>query len=447
MLTERIEVDTTKLAMGMYVARLDRPWLETPFVFQGFEITDRAEIDQLQQYCSYVYVDIDRGKLTEAEIRSLIKSNGTKSSSIEPQPPRNRPDTGWLHRFRVHVAKSNIGRLLFPRFELEQDRYKIASTVRREAPHANAAYDAALSLHKQIVTTAYDLGAVDSTVLVEAVTPIIGSILRNPDAMAWTIFSRKRSGRNYSRAIATSVWAVMFGRHLGFGPQALRELAIGGLLLDIGNVRLPGDIVEAEGAITIEQYEELSQHVNLGVEILHSTGGMGSNVIDMVRCHHERADNSGYPGKLAGHEIPVFGRIAGIVNCYDAMTTKTSYSPAMAAYEAARILNDMRGTEFPAEVVEQFLQMIGMFPTGSVVELSNGNVGVVLEQNRSNPLRPKVMVLLDEQRDKLAKAKILDMQKLPDDVPDSDTLFIAKGHEHGAFGIDPLNYFKRPRSD
>ena len=112
-----------------------------------------------------------------------------------------------------------------------------------------------------------------------------------------------------------------------------------------------------------------------------------------------------------------------------------------AAYDAARELNDMRGKEFPAEVVGQFLATIGMFPTGSVVELSDGVIGVVLEQNRANPLRPKVMLLKGSSGEMFDAPQVLDMQKLPDGDAGATAVSIVKGHEHGAFGIDPFNYF------
>ena len=205
---------------------------------------------------------------------------------------------------------------------------------------------------------------------------------------------------------------------------------------------LPEDIVNAEGAITRAEYDQFPQHVEAGVEILHRSKGIEPAVFDMVSYHHERYDGTGYPHKLQGSNIPFRGRIAGIVDCYDAMTTKTSYSPALSAYDAARELNDMRDMEFQSEVVAQFLHMIGMFPTGSVVQLSNGTVGLVLEQNPANPLRPKVMLLKDADGVPYEAPRVFDMQKL-DDRKGADTIWIAKGHEHGAFGIDPLEYFKK----
>ncbi len=170
--------------------------------------------------------------------------------------------------------------------------------------------------------------------------------------------------------------------------------------------------------------------------------GVPDNVVNMLRHHHERYDGSGYPDGLAGNRIPVFGRIAGIVDCYDAMTSENPYSKPMAAYDAARSLNDMRTREFAAEVVEQFIAAVGMFPVGSLVELNDGSIGVVLEQNPNNVLRPKVMVLIDRNRTPLAEARIIEMRDLPVDATQSNALWIVKGHEHGAFGIDPADIFK-----
>jgi len=133
-------------------------------------------------------------------------------------------------------------------------------------------------------------------------------------------------------------------------------------------------------------------------------------VFEMVMYHHDRHDGSGYPHDIQGSTIPPMGRIAGIVDCYDAMTTRTSYSPALAAYDAAREMNEMRDKQFSAEVVEQFLHTIGMFPTGSVIELSDGSAGLVLEQNPGNLLQPKVLVLKTPAGEMINKPTVINSQ-------------------------------------
>jgi hypothetical protein len=162
----------------------------------------------------------------------------------------------------------------------------------------------------------------------------------------------------------------------------------------------------------------------------------------MVACHHERFDGSGYPQGLYGNQIPPFGRVAGIADCYDAMTSERPYSKPMAAYDAARTLNGFRGKEFAPEVVEQFLATMGMFPVASLVELNDGSVAVVLEQNPNNVLKPKLLLLLDRNRAPLPKPQLVELRDLPLDASQSGALWIVKGHEHGAFGIDPANIFE-----
>ncbi len=426
----------------MYVAMLDRPWLETPFVFQGFEIRDQSEIAQLQSYCEYVYVDIKRGNLNETQVRALTKTRSKEPFRNSPNVSRARRKSGWLSRFLNFIARLGFSGRLAAQLETDTGSYKTSATVRSEAPLAKAAYELNRSGYESILDTARKQGSVNIDEVISAVTPTIESIMRNPDAMAWTIFSRKKSEREYSRAVATSVWSVMFGRHLEFDREALQDLAIGGLLLDIGNVGLPADIVNTHSALTDEQYEQVRGHVQIGLDMLQASKGFSENVLDMVRCHHERADGSGYPKRLKGNGIPIYGRIAGVADCYDAMTTKNVYSSARAAYESAREMNDMRGKQFQAEVIEQFFRTIGMFPTGSVVEFSNDFIGVVLEQNRMNPLRPKVMLLLDERHKPLNPRRILELEKLPATPNIKGGICITDGHEHGAFGIDPSNYFK-----
>jgi HD-GYP domain-containing protein (c-di-GMP phosphodiesterase class II) len=205
---------------------------------------------------------------------------------------------------------------------------------------------------------------------------------------------------------------------------------------------LPKSIAATSGAITDEQKTMLRQHVEFGAKILADSQGVAQPVADMVRCHHERFDGTGYPQGMFGNQIPPFGRIAGIADCYDAMTSDATYSEPMAAYDAARALNEMRGKEFAAEVVEQFLATMGMFPVASLVELNDGSVAIVLEQNPYNVLRPKVLLLLDQNKAPLPQPKVVEMRDLPLDATQPGALWIVSGHEHGAFGIDPADIFK-----
>lgn len=437
---EKITIDSSDAAIGMYVSMLDRPWLETPFVFQGFTIRDRMDIELLQSYCSDIQIDVQKSGLTRLQVKSLLASATPTKKRAKRVPSRTMKWRGkLLRRLRNLLLRFGLTRQQKAQSEPGEEGYKVTSTVRGEAANAYAAYKALSLQYLEVVKFTRESGIIPTQVVNKAVRPFIKSILRNPDAMAWTIFSRRDGG--LSRAVATSAWCVMFGRHLGFDRDALSDLAVGGLLLDIGNIHLPADVLNIDGEMNREQFLTMSKHVEHGLKVLRLSGSVSDNVRDMVQFHHERADGSGYPMGLHGNKIPVYGRIAAIADAYDAMTTKKSYSQSLGAFDAARALNDMRGKQFSAEVVEQFLCTVGMFPTASVVELNNGMIGLVLEQNRDNTLRPRVMLLLDRDRKPLKKPKFLEMRDLPLDATHAAALWIVKGHEHGAFGIDPKDYF------
>lgn len=441
---KQLAIDVGNVTKGMYVSKLDRPWLETPFLFRGFEIKEQSEIDQLQQYCRLVFVDVDRGDLSPDQVKLLLHSHAANDASGDARRmPAKGP--GPVRRSLQNL----LGRLGMNRnagaaeeAESKLEAYPIQATVRGEAERANEAFQNLAEHHRDMMEYANFRCQVKTDALRRAVQPAIKSVLRNPNALAWTVFSRKHSNEDYNRAVGTTIWCLLLGRQLGFSREMLDDLAMGGMLLDIGNARIPGSIAATEGDISEEQYESLRLHVELGVQILECSQEVPGNVMDMIRCHHERADGSGYPHGLRGNDIPPFGRIAGIADCYDAMTTISPYSKPMAAYDAARALNDMRGREFAAEVVEQFLATMGTFPVGSIVELNDGCIGVVLVQNPENALRPKVMVLLDKDRNPLPERQIIEMRDLPVDVTHSSAKWIVNGHEHGAFGIDPLKIFE-----
>jgi cyclic di-GMP phosphodiesterase len=438
---ETITIDSSDASIGMYVSGLDRPWLETPFVFQGFTVKDRTEIELLRSYCRIVYVDVHRSGLTRLEVRNLLGSSSPRPQSGQAKPRKTRPSGKWFRRLRNLLLRFGLLRVQQAEPESGIDGYKVTATMRGEAQKAYAAYKALLLQHREVVKFVERKGVLPAGVLKKSVQPLVESILRNPDAMAWTVFSRRDNGRGWSRAVATSAWCVMFGRHLGFDRDGLDDLAIGGLLLDIGNLRVPADILNVKGDLTQRQHSILLEHVEFGLQILSRSGQVSKNVCDMVQYHHERADGTGYPRGLQGNKIPIYGRIAAIADCYDAMTTTNAYSPAHGAFDVARSLHEMREKEFAAEVVEQFLCTVGMFPTASVVELNDGTIGLVLEQNRDNALRPKVMVLLDKGHRRLDKPKILEMCDLPLDATHARANWITKGHEHGAFGIHPKDFF------
>ena len=251
---------------------------------------------------------------------------------------------------------------------------------------------------------------------------------------------QKKSAYTYSHSVDNCALAIAFGRYMGLPKNDLRTLAVGMLMMDMGNVKVPEQILNKNGRLTEAEYNIVKKHVRHGVGILQKTEGMNEDIINIALTHHERFDGSGYPNGMLGAHIPVFGRMAAIIDCYDAMTSKRPFSEAKSPYAALQNIYNWRGTAFQPELVEQFLQCMGVYPTGSIVEMTNGEVGIVLSQNLTQRMRPKIMLLLDEDKTHFAEYKTIDLANVFEDQ-EGYPLNILRGLDPGSFGIDPTEYY------
>ena len=195
------------------------------------------------------------------------------------------------------------------------------------------------------------------------------------------------------------------------------------------------ELLKAKRQLNTEEAAAIASHVGHGMEILQECGILNQDVIDMVAHHHERFDGSGYPSGMSRDEIPPFARIAASVDTYDAITSNRDYAPAVAPADAIKLLYNARDEDFQAELVEAFIQAIGIYPAGTLVELSSGEVGVIVAEYRTRRLRPKVLLLLDANKNSLRKSKLVDLQEHAADAG-NPSLSIKKSLEPESYGID-----------
>jgi HD-GYP domain-containing protein (c-di-GMP phosphodiesterase class II) len=193
------------------------------------------------------------------------------------------------------------------------------------------------------------------------------------------------------------------------------------------------------GRLSPDEYHVMQKHVEYGVDIVTRITGSSVEMIDMVKAHHERFDGSGYPLGIRGSDIPLFGRVAGILDCYDAITSDRSYQRAISPHQALRVLYSARNTAFQEELVEQFIQCLGVYPTGSLVEMVSGEVGIVIGQNRVRRLRPKVMLILDQNKVAMKNFETIDLDH---EMPEKN-LEIASVLPPGTYGINPKEFYLR----
>jgi HD-GYP domain-containing protein (c-di-GMP phosphodiesterase class II) len=268
-----------------------------------------------------------------------------------------------------------------------------------------------------------------------SVEPMIDSVTRNPDACIWLARMKQEDQYTYQHSLGASIWAVALGRQLGLPKADLRSLAIGGLLFDVGKLRIEPELLRADRSLTDDEFKQVRSHVELGVSMIKDSGLMNTDVLAMVNYHHERHDGSGYPEGLAGDDIPIFARIGAIVDCYDAITSHRSYARAIPPSTAIKMLYEWKDIDFQAELVEEFIQAVGIYPAGTLVELSSGEIAVVVAEYRTRRLRPQVMVLLDANKQPVAEIRTIDLlneTRTSDDQP----LDIVGSLEADAYGID-----------
>lgn len=397
---ERREIRVEDLRIGMYVAELDRPWLDTQFAFQGFPITSEAELNLLRQTCRKVYVDPEKS---------------ASAALLPPLPAGAAAKPATTH----YPERLPVEKELAPAKKLLRE---CGETLQR-------------SLDALAAGAELDAGAVK-----RSVEKIADSIERNPDAMLLLTRVGQKDHRQLERALAESVLMITFGRFLQLPREDLDTMGLVGLLQDIGKLKMPDAVLAKSEPLSEDETRALKLHVVHSAAILRDAPGLPPGLADLVLLHHERFDGGGYPRGLAGADIPMIGHIAAIVNSFAAMTGSRPYAAQMAPSNALAALYKGRGTRYHEALVEQFIQCIGIYPVGSVVELNSGEVGVVIAQNRVRRLQPRVMVLLDAQFAPVVPQKILDLIKEPKS-PTGEPYRIRRTLESSKLPLDPRDFF------
>ncbi len=384
----------------MFVCELDRPWVETPFLFQGFEIHTNDELEELTHLCQYVFIDDGRGD--DAVITPRGPAPTAPRIVQEHTRSRKQPSS-----FTV-LKKFSHGRVPPP-------TYPDTATLEQEVPRAKEIVQQSRNLVFSMMDDARLGHALDTARAKNTVNHMVESILGNPDALMCFNQLKKKDEYTATHSLRVCVLALAFGRHLGFTPQELNLLGIGALLHDIGKTKVPIDILNKPGKLDEKEFEIMRRHVPFGVEILEKNRGIPLPSIEVAKLHHERFNGHGYATGLRGEAIGLFGSIGAIVDCYDAITSDRSYHDAMSSHEALRKMYSWRRKDFHPRLLEQFIKCMGIYPIGSVVEMNTGDVGVVVSINRTRRLRPRVALVLGSDKKPYPQVTIIDLLDYPEE--------------------------------
>lgn len=499
-------VATADLNVGMFIVELDRPWLETPFLMQGFLVEDGRTLQQVKDLCRFVYVDWQRSVGLHHALRKeesvAVERQFPEAATIrvrrdELPPPARRdfvdilrwlrtggqpPVAEGLPRGQV-VAEAaprpyapgslrQTGREAEPEergvkglmsrlfrsidrqagqgaegdeeefvFEDGSDRERgefIA--VEDELVEAEPIYGEAQASVQQLVTDAHQALRPDMERVRNSVEDMMHSVVRNPDALLWLTRLKRTDQYAYDHALDSCVLLMVFSRAMGLESEEMTRLGVAGLMQDIGKVRLPQRLLKKSGTITRLEREIFRTHVDYSLSILRESEENDPTLLSIVARHHERFDGTGYPEGMRGDSIGLYGQMAGIVDCYSAMTRDRPWGAALSPQEALEKINRMRATWFAESVVDAFIQCIGLYPVGTLVELNTEEVGVVIGQNRVRRLKPRLLMLLGPDKTPNRHPTTIDLLYDPL-TPTGEPYQIRRALAPGAYGIDPQEFY------
>lgn len=536
----RYQVAIDDLSLGMFVVELDRPWLDTPFLLQGFLIDSQVELDTLRKYCEYAYVDLELSSpnvasaIRRAEIRMAdldvdtvpmkgrLPALGAFAAKVALKPARSadyadsaghpaagrhasqsaegidhivaraatpgaeprrqykpRADVkisqltrqrfrsfvrqtangghaedetlvgkwfGWLLNLtgRAHVLDRGrtppaVAAELLPH-GVERALHEVRHAMFEELPRARKAFSQGEAVLAEVLGDIRNGKAPELKSISGAVDSMVESMLDNPDALMWIARLREEDINTYNHGVKVALYLVALGRHLGYPKHELGYLGQIGMLADIGKTKLPRAILEKPGMLSPAEFELVKEHVNLALHVLANGPQLPDAVMTGIAQHHERMNGSGYPNGLKGGKISIYGKMAAIADSFAALITPRAYANASAPQDALMNLYEWSGTSFHEPMVEQFVQAIGVFPVGSMIELTTGEIGVVVAHNRIRRLEPKVLILSNPDKSALAQPVERDLFK-ESKAKNSKPLRITRGLPAGAFGFKLRDYY------
>ncbi|GAA5130137.1 HD-GYP domain-containing protein [Thalassotalea piscium] len=268
--------------------------------------------------------------------------------------------------------------------------YKI--TLYDEINKANDLYDSSKALQAKILDKIQQGKSIKIDEVETTTDSIVDSIFRNQDALS--CLSRLQTKGSYllEHSLNVAILMAIFSKQLGFDKRVIQEVTLGAFLHDIGKVLLPKEILNKPEQLNDKEYKIWKSHVALGIKVLEDSPSISHIAARMIKEHHERLDGSGFPSGLQKQEISIFGRMMAIVDTYDSMTCDRPYRKSVHPVTAFKALVTQSPLLFDEELVEKFIQCIGVYPVGTLVKLNSGKLGLISKLNPNRPLRPFVKV-------------------------------------------------------
>lgn len=434
-------VSVADLKIGMFVAEPDCAWTELPFALQGFVISTPKQVDIFQSKCRFVQVDPSRSlneyyREPKREFDRPRRAAAPTQSSMPEEVVNRRRRPAFA--MSAPTEQLRFRRQRFLGFLHQQDGSEYARELSGELAYIEPRFDDFQSALQSTFQHVEAEQSVDLRNVREGVRDMSGSLKRNPDALMWLLRLKRVDQYSFDHAVDVAVYLLMLGNHIGWRGQKLIELGMAGLLQDVGKSQLPPELLAKTGALSAEEQLLIRSHVASSLEILYSHAHLPSEVLVTVSRHHERWDGCGYPRGLKLDQIGLAAEMAGLVDSFCAMLKNKPYRNALGHQGALEEIYNQRDHQFNPALMEQFVQCVGLYPIGTLVELESGEVGVVIQQNRVQRSRPRILLLLDREKVHVPGYKVIDLRE-----ESLQKLRIARTLPAEAYGLSADDYYLR----
>lgn len=378
-------IRTDQLQPGMFIQDLNCGWLDHPFLTNAFHVRDTATVAKIISLgIKEVYIDTVKGADVR-EARPQVDVNAELQARLE-EIARKKAERPVVVELKEEAARAR---------RLQAEAYKVANLVLE---------DLRLGLPIQI----------------ERVHPVVDgvveSVFRNQDALLPLVRLKSVDDYLFEHSVGVSALLAAFGRTMKLPKEDVRELALGGLLHDIGKAQVPESILNKPAKLDQDEFLRMQDHVALGLAQLDQMQGVSEIARRVVAEHHERIDGTGYPQRKQGEGVSLHGQMAAIVDVYDAISSERVYHRAMTPTLALKKLLEWSKHHFDPKLVQAFVRTLGIYPTGSLVRLESNRMGVVMEQNEGNLLEPVVRVFYHAGKQHYTPPELVDLSKVQDRI-------------------------------
>jgi putative nucleotidyltransferase with HDIG domain len=367
-----IQTKPDELKVGMYVD-LNCSWFKHPFASKTFKITSENELAIIRGLkLGIVLVD---PALSDREGSDQLPADDSWNGEDGTAIPANVP--GQARSSTDHANSQHTITRYTESLQQADAVYKQTLTQSSKALNdIRSGSGEGLSTAKDMINSLTDL------ILDDATSGAMGSLLGAKDLDDIGIL----------HAMNVAVLSMMVGRQFDMSHEDTQMLGIAGLLHDIGEQMLPPHLHNGGGGMTVENRKAFQQHVDLGLTMLAQFPGIPDAVTNMIRQHHERIDGSGYPAHLKGDQLSLLSRILMAVDEYESLINASDVSKNLSPIEALSKLYLTGKTTFSEEVIVALIQILSVYPPGTVVELSDKSIGLVISINLHARMRPLVIM-------------------------------------------------------